>query len=67
MTNLTTAEQVFIERMRPHIDAGMSMEQAAAAVCERDLMIYSAATDTRTGPEVRQALAQQVYNQIRGT
>lgn len=59
------AEHVFIERMRPHVAAGLPIEQAAAAVIADDERLFIALHDRDTGPAIREEITRAVYTRIR--
>ena len=63
--DLSPAESAFVERMKPHIAAGLSLEDAAAAVLRDDERLYLAIFDRDTGAEIRSQLAREVYERIR--
>lgn len=56
---MTKAEQIFVTRMVPHIEAGLSFEAAAKAVLEDDERLYLQAH------VVASAMAEDVYNKLR--
>ena len=63
---MTKAEQIFLARMIPHIQAGMSLEEAGRAVLADDERIWLAATaDNETGEEIRTTLAAEIYQRLR--
>ena len=62
----TEAESVFLERMAPHFAAGLSVEESARAVLADDERLFCALHDRDTGPAIRETLARDVYNGIRG-
>lgn len=74
MIVLTTAERVFLERMVPHLDAGMSFDEAAAAVLADDQRIAEAVLDhsysQRESDErssIRSEISAEVYRRIRAS
>jgi hypothetical protein len=63
---LTKAELVFIERMRPHVEAGKTIEEAAQAVLDRDReLLNMAVADNALGAAIRRGLAADIYHSIR--
>jgi len=62
---LSEGERVFIQRMAPHVAAGLSIEEAAAAVIKDDERLWCALHDRDTGPEIRASLTREVYSRIR--
>lgn len=66
---LTADERVFIERMAPHIERGLSFEDAARAVLADDERLWLAATAGTMGQDVtaelKAGLAAIVYRRIR--
>jgi hypothetical protein len=63
---LTQAERVFIERMAPHVMAGKSFHEAAAAVIEDDERLWLAAMEgSEIGEAIRAGLASEIYNSAR--
>jgi len=63
--DFSAEELAFIERMKPHCEAGLSVEKAAAAVLADDERLFLAAHDRDTGPAIREEMARQVYGRIR--
>lgn len=63
---LTPAERVFIARMAPHVLAGKTLEEAAAAVIQDDERLWLAATlNTEAGKAIRAELCREVYDKLR--
>ncbi|MCP1852826.1 MULTISPECIES: hypothetical protein [unclassified Bradyrhizobium] len=59
---LTDDEKAFIARMAPHVMAGKTMEEAAAAVVQDDERLWLTATeDSDVGRAIRDELAATVY------
>ena len=62
---MTGAELAFVERMRPHVAAGLPIEAAAAAVLADDERLFIALHDRDTGPAIRAEISAGVYYGIR--
>ncbi|MHC2251010.1 hypothetical protein ACVILK_000702 [Bradyrhizobium embrapense] len=63
---LTDAEKAFIARMAPHVMAGRTMEEAAAAVVQDDERLWlTAMEDSDVGRAIRDELADKVYASAR--
>jgi O-glycosyl hydrolase len=63
---LTPAELAFVKRMAPHVAAGMSFDQAAAAVLQDDERLWLASVENSdSGAAIRESLGQQVYERLR--
>lgn len=58
---MTKAEQVFVSRMVPHIEAGLSFVEAAKAVLADDQRIYDACQNE----EIKSELCANVYKACR--
>jgi hypothetical protein len=60
--HLTKSEIAFITRMAPHIEAGLSFEDAARAVLADDERLFLAATaKNNIGEAIRAELSEAVY------
>ncbi len=63
--SLTQSEQAFVRRMVPHIQAGMTFEEAAKAVLADDERLYLALHDEKTGTAIKSEMAGIVYRRLR--
>ncbi len=63
---LSKDEEIFVKRMVPHVEAGMTFEEAAQAVIEDDQRIFNAFVDkSTTGDVMAEAITSAVYHSLR--
>ena len=63
---MTAAEKTFLNRMVPHMMAGLSIEQAGRAVLADDERLWLAATEkSDVGQAIRDGICERVYAGIR--
>jgi hypothetical protein len=63
---LSKDEEIFLNRMVPHMAAGKSLEDAGRAVLEDDERLWLAAVaNDGVGEEIRSQLAGEVYRRLR--
>lgn len=63
---MTPAEKTFLNRMVPHMMAGLSFEDAGRAVLADDERIWLAATEqTEAGQGIRTAITKLVYANLK--
>lgn len=62
---MTKAEKTFLNRMVPHMVAGLSIEEAGRAVLADDERIWLAATaENDIGFAIREELCAAIYNKL---